>query len=93
MILDAERAVVNVGSVGSSFVDARLACYLVVDQAAQGEPPTITFRAVPYPVQTFVDKLHSCGVPPELASLRQRWLDGDNPVRDRILATHRQWYP
>ena len=91
--LDSERAIINIGSVGRSFCDPRLACYVLVDRPADLTPATVTFRAVPYPVQTFIDKLRACGVPVDLAADRECGFEGSHPDRDRIVALYRDWYP
>jgi diadenosine tetraphosphatase ApaH/serine/threonine PP2A family protein phosphatase len=91
--LEAERAIVNVGSVGRSFVDPLLARYLLIDTHGRDDAPALTFRSVPYAVQRLLGKLEVCGVPPELAAELQTAFEGPTPVRERVLASHRSWYP
>jgi predicted phosphodiesterase len=93
VLLDAERAIVNVGSVGYSFVDTRLACYALIDVPGGSGAPTLTFRAVRYSVENFVAKLQACGVPSSLAALRIGVFDGSNPIRDQLRAVYGEWYP
>ena len=93
MVLDDDRAIVNVGSVGASFTDPRLACYLMLDEPAGGDAPMLTFRAVAYPVQSFLDKLRDFDIPAELAAGRQLGFDRPNPARERVAALYREWYP
>jgi hypothetical protein len=87
-----DRLIVNIGSVGTSFVDPQLASYLLIDDPGNGAAPTLTFRSVPYPTDQFMSKLRSSSAPPELVLDRQRQFSEPSPIALRALEAHRQWY-
>ena len=92
IVLDAERAIVNVGSVGTSFVDPRRADYVLVEEPGEAGTVTLSFRSVPYPVESFIAKLHECGLPPPLALRREQGFSELSPVARRTLAAHQELY-
>jgi predicted phosphodiesterase len=81
------RAIANPGSVGSSFVDPRLASALLYDAARR----ELTWLAVPYPVERVVDRLREAGAPAALLAGQRQYLAGDLEPMRRARAEHAAW--
>jgi predicted phosphodiesterase len=91
VLIDADRAIVNVGSVGSSLHEPNLACYTLIEEPEDGGPATFTFRAVPFPVQRLMDHLRDCGISPQLTEGRR--LGKESRRQARVGDLYLEWYP
>jgi diadenosine tetraphosphatase ApaH/serine/threonine PP2A family protein phosphatase len=53
------KLLINVGSVGQPRDGDPRACYLLLDEGDAGKPPKVTYRRVPYDLETTVRKIHA----------------------------------